>query len=57
MCDWQAELCDAMAHLIVEAGIIPGDDDMCRCEQCKMVAISMADAGYLDNIEDKWWEK
>lgn len=47
----------AMGHLIIEAGIAPGIDTHCRCEDCRMVAQSMADAGYLDSVSDRWWEQ
>jgi hypothetical protein len=51
-----SELADYSAHLIVEAGLIPGIDPTCRCEQCREVARRMAEAGYLDRIGDRWWE-
>jgi hypothetical protein len=48
---------DAMAHVIVEAGVVPGISYPCRCEYCRSVAKSMAEAGYLNRVNDKWWEK
>jgi hypothetical protein len=48
----------AAAHVIIEAGLVPGLDLelACRCEQCKLVATRMAEAGYLDDLDDRWWE-
>lgn len=46
----------AMAHVIVEAGIVPGVDFPCRCDECRLVAKKMDDAGYLDATTDKWWQ-
>lgn len=46
----------AMSHVIVEAGIVPGIDYPCRCDECRSVAVGMAEAGYLDNVKDRWWE-
>lgn len=48
---------DAMAHVTVEAGVVPGEDDGCRCEECRAVAVKMADAGYLERVTDRWWEE
>ncbi len=50
------ELGSASAHLIVEAGVIPGISCSCRCSECRMVAVAMAEAGYLDRVTDRWWE-
>lgn len=47
----------AMAHLIVEAGIVPGVDPPCRCDACRGQAKQMANAGYLAEVTDRWWEK
>lgn len=52
----QSKLGAASAHLIVEAGIVPGITCSCRCEECRMVAQAMAEAGYLDRIKDRWWD-
>lgn len=50
---------DAAHHVIVRAGVVPGIDigDVCRCDQCRMVANQMAEAGYLDLIKNRWWEE
>ena len=48
---------NAMAHVIVEAGVVPGKDSTdCRCEECRHVAELMAEAGYLERVQDKWWK-
>lgn len=47
--------CQDMAHVIIEAGVIPGEDYSCRCEQCANVARGMHDAGYIRAL-DEWWE-
>lgn len=47
---------DAMAHVIVEASVVPGISYPCRCEECRAVAKQMASAGYLDWVTDKWWD-
>jgi hypothetical protein len=44
------------AHVIVEAGVVPGVDYSCRCEQCRSIAQRMDEAGYLDRITDRWWK-
>jgi hypothetical protein len=46
------EMSNAMVHLLVESGVVPGKDT-----ECRMVAVAMAEAGYLDSIRDKWWER
>jgi hypothetical protein len=51
------EMSNAMVHLLVESGVVPGKDTACRCGECRMVAVAMAEAGYLDSIRDKWWER
>ncbi len=52
------ELADAMAHLIVIEGVIPGKwRDCCRCDKCRLVAKAMAKAGYIKDVLDCWWEK
>jgi len=45
------------AHVIVEAGVIPGIDYPCRCDECKVTAQAMDDAGYMDRIKaaERWW--
>jgi len=43
-------------HLVVEAGIVPGIDPPCRCELCKRAAQGLANAGYLADVNDRWWE-
>jgi len=50
------ELGLATAHLLIEAGVVPGVSVPCRCEKCKLVAESMDDAGYMDDVRDRWWE-
>lgn len=55
--NYLADSAGANAHVIVEHGVIPGYGDSCRCEECRAVAISMDDAGYLDRICDQWWLK
>lgn len=47
---------NAMSHVIVEAGIVPGIDYRCRCDECRAVAVGMAEAGYLDHVTDRWWD-
>jgi len=49
------KLADAMAHVVVEAGVVPGVSYGCRCEQCRLVAKSMDDAHYMDHVKDQWW--
>ena len=44
----------AMAHVIVEHGVTPGD--ICRCEECCLVARKMDEAGYLIRTTDRWWD-
>lgn len=46
----------ASAHLIVEAGIVPGVNVDCRCDECRLVAAKMDAAGYLRRVTDRWWE-
>lgn len=48
---------NAMSHVIVTGGIVPGVDYPCRCEECRWVAVGMAEAGYLDHVQDRWWER
>lgn len=52
----EKDLANAMAHLIVANGIVPGCSASCRCDECRLVAIAMDEAGYLDRIHDRWWE-
>jgi hypothetical protein len=47
----------AACHVIIEAGVIPGISYPCRCMECRTVAIRMDEAGYLDNVKDRWWEE
>lgn len=47
---------DACAHVIIEAGVIPGISYSCRCDECRLVAKSMDEAGYMDGVHDRWWE-
>lgn len=55
--DWkkQNDAADRAAHLIVETGVVPGIDSTCRCDGCKKTAIAMDDAGYLEDVKDRWW--
>lgn len=47
---------DALNHVIIEAGIWPGLDYPCRCDQCRQVAAGMAAAGYVPGVsKDFWW--
>ena len=46
----------AMGHVIVEAGINPGIDYPCRCEECKLVAVKLDDAGFMDDVKERWWD-
>ena len=48
---------ERLAHVLLEAGVIPGIDNPCRCDDCRMVAKEMAEAGYLNDCTDRWWEK
>lgn len=52
----KCDLAGSMAHVIVQHGVIPGVADTCRCEECRSVALSMTQAGFLDHIDDRWWE-
>jgi hypothetical protein len=47
----------AFAHVIIEAGVIPGISAACRCEECRLTAQKMDEAGYLDFVEDRWWNE
>ena len=47
----------AMAHVIVEAGIVPGVDYSCRCGECCDQANALDEAGYLDHVKDRWWKE
>lgn len=47
---------DDLAHVIIEHGIVPGAQGFCRCDQCRRVAQSMDNAGYLSRVSDRWWE-
>jgi hypothetical protein len=47
---------DAAHHVIIEAGIKPGIDFPCRCDECATVARGMERAGYLQHDETKWWD-
>lgn len=46
----------AMGHVIVEAGINPGIDYSCRCEECRFVAVKLDEAGFVDDVKDRWWD-
>jgi hypothetical protein len=46
-----------LSHLAILAGIVPGIDPPCRCDQCRAVARDMAEAGYLFTVKDRWWEE
>lgn len=46
----------AAAHVIIEAGIVPGVDSSCRCELCRAVAKAMAELDILADVKDRWWE-
>ena len=48
---------NAESHVLIRCGVVPGIDSACRCDECWSVARSMSEAGYLDDVEDKWWEK
>lgn len=45
----------AMEHTLLEAGVVPGINCACRCDDCRLVAKSMDAAGYMENVTDKWW--
>jgi len=42
-------------HVILKAGIIPGENGTCRCSRCMEVALSLYKEGCLDDVVDKWW--
>ena len=50
------ELAMATAHVLIEAGVIPGVNVDCRCDECRLVAQAMDEAGYMDRVQDRWWE-
>lgn len=43
----------ANAHVVLESGIMPGET--CRCEECKIVAKAMDEAGYYSG--KRWWDE
>ena len=47
----------AAAHVIIESGVNPGVDYPCRCDECRLVAQKMDEAGYLEGVKDRWWDK
>lgn len=51
----RAQAC-ALGHVVLETGITPGVDRPCRCGECRDAAVSLAEAGYLDKVKDRWWE-
>jgi hypothetical protein len=51
--DHQRDIADRQAHVIVEAGVVPGE--YCRCEACRSVAVAMDAAGFLEHVKDRWW--
>lgn len=46
----------ASEHVILESGIVPGIDYLCRCDQCRKIVIAMCKAGYLDDVKEQWWK-
>lgn len=50
---------DDNAHVIVEAGIIPGCDYHCRCDACRRVVKAMDEAGFICVLEtdERWWDE
>ena len=52
-----ADAKDALEHVIVEVGVIPGCDYACRCADCRSVCVHLSDAGFLHQCKDRWWEK
>ncbi len=53
----KVEECCQSGHVIIESGYEPGiPEARCRCQECRQVARRMADAGYLDDVRDRWWE-
>ena len=46
----------AFAHVLIENGILPGISSTCRCEDCKLTAVKMDEAGYMDRVSDRWWD-
>lgn len=45
----------ASAHVVIESGCTPGITCQCRCDQCKLVAQKMDEAGYMEGVKDRWW--
>lgn len=51
--------CQASAHVIIVSGTCPGITSLCRCDECRMIAIKMDDAGYMDccGLHNRWWDE
>jgi hypothetical protein len=47
----------SFAHVMIENGVVPGVTSSCRCDDCRHTARRMAEAEYLDDVKDRWWEK
>ena len=50
------EECWRLVHVTIADGTIPGITNPCRCEECRAVAKQMDEAGYLDGVDDRWWD-
>ena len=50
---------DDNAHVIVECGVCPGVDSNCTCDACRRVALSLDEAGFVEDVEadDRWWDE
>ena len=48
---------EALEHLVVRGGLVPGIEPSCRCDRCRETAKMMAEAGLMFTISDRWWEK
>jgi hypothetical protein len=46
---------NASAHVVIESGVIPGVSYPCRCDECRVTAMKMDAAGFLDDVKDAWW--
>ena len=52
------ERLDQTYHVVMEiSGQWPGGTVLCTCEACAAVARRMDDAGWCDDVRDRWWDR